>query len=116
MLYRTENYTLKAKHKKGFDFKVTLPGDYADDNGNAEFRIMVKSINGVPSSSAKVWLTDDIAYEKSFDGKQTSLKINKTVNIPVNNEKTYKFYVIIQEEGCPKIKIEKPYLKKIGNY
>lgn len=115
MLYRTENYTLKAKHKKGFDVTVILPGDYADDNGNAEFIIMVKSINGVPSSSAKVWLTGDIADEISFDGKK-SVKINKNEKIPVNGEKTYSFRVNIEEEGCPKIITKKPYCKTIGNY
>lgn len=114
MLYRTENYTLKAKHKKGFDVDVTLPGDYADDNGNANFNIMVKSINGVPSSSAKVLLTGGIADQKSFDGQKT-VKIIKTVNIPVNNEKTYSFRVNIEEEGCPKI-TTKSYCKTIGNY
>lgn len=100
MLHKTETENLTGSHKRAFKVSDAIVPDFSDSEGNAIISFSVQSLDGAPSSSAKVSVSGAVNQTKRFNGEET-LHFRIPVTIPVDSEETFSFKVAIKEDGCP---------------
>lgn len=100
MLYRTESKELTGIHKKAFKVSDVNAPEFSNPEGNATIKFNVQSIEGKPSSSAKISVTGSTNQTRLFDGKDI-INIKVPVSVPVESERTFSFTVTVSEYGCP---------------
>ena len=100
MLYNTEKHELTGVHKKAFRVSDANAPEYSDPEGNATITFNVQSLDGTPSSSARVSISGATNQTKRFNGEEL-LYFKVPVTVPMESEKTFSFIVTIKEDGCP---------------
>lgn len=100
MLYNTEKHELTGVHKRAFRVSDANAPEYSDPEGNATITFNVQSLDGTPSSSARVSISGATNQTKRFNGEEL-LYFKVPVTVPMESEKTFSFIVTIKEDGCP---------------
>lgn len=100
MLYNTEKHELTGVHKRAFRVSDANAPEYSDPEGNATITFNVQSLDGTPSSSARVSISGAANQTKRFNGEEL-LYFKVPVTVPMESEKTFSFIVTIKEDGCP---------------
>lgn len=100
MLYRTESKELTGVHKRAFRVSDANAPEFSDPEGNATITFNVQSLDGTPSSSARVSISGATNQTKRFNGEEL-LYFKVPVTVPMESEKTFSFIVTIKEDGCP---------------
>lgn len=100
MLYNSEDKFLTGIHKNPYQVSGIKSPEYSDPDGNAVISFNVQSLTSTPSNSAKVIVRGSSEQTKRFNGKDL-LKFTIPVAIPAEQERTFRFVVTIEEDGCP---------------
>ena len=100
MLYRTESKELTGIHKKAFRVSDANAKEFSNPEGNATITFNVQSLEGTPSSSAKISVTGSTNQTRRFNGEDI-IYIEVPVSVPEESERTFSFTVTVSEDGCP---------------
>lgn len=86
---------VKSLHKPGYNISLSSNGT-TNDKGNAKLSLVVAAKNGNPSGGTII-----VNGGNPIEFSGTSKTIPFTVNVPEGNSKTFTFFVIVREDGCP---------------
>lgn len=101
MLYKTETKELVGIHKKAYKVSDADAPEFSNPDGSQTITFSVQSLEGTPSSSARVSISGATNETKRFNKGEKSLTFKVPVKVPMELEKPFSFIVTIKEDGCP---------------
>ena len=101
MLYKTETKELVGIHKKAYKVSDADAPEFSNPDGSQTITFSVQSLEGTPSSSARVSISGATNQTKRFNNGEKSLTFKVPVKVPMELEKTFSFIVTIKEDDCP---------------